>query len=63
MQVKLPLAISKIVHPALKVIPISSILELNKIDFTCKNGYPKIKQDTLCKDCENGGLKTRWHYV
>ena len=25
--------------------------------FTRKNGNPKIKQDTLCKDYENGSLK------
>ena len=28
-----------------------------KKHFTWKNGNPKIKQDTLCKDYENGGLK------
>ena len=47
------LAISKIVHLTLvKVIPISIILELDKIKkhFILKNGNPKIKQDTLCKD-------------
>ena len=54
------LAISKIVHLALvKVIPNSVILELDNINkhFIWKNGNPKIKQDTLCKDYENGGLK------
>ena len=54
------LAISKIVHLALvKVIPISTIRELNKIKkhFIWKNGNPKIKQFTLCKDYENRGLK------
>ena len=54
------LAISKIVHFALlKVIPISTILELDKIKkhFIWKNGNPKIKQDTLCKGYENVGLK------
>ena len=54
------LAISKIVHLALiKVIPNSVILELDKIKkhFIWKNGNPKIKQGTLCKDYENGGLK------
>ena len=54
------LAISKIVHFALvKIIPNSVILELDKIKkhFIWKNGNPKIKQGTLCKDYENGGLK------
>ena len=54
------LAISEIVHLALvKVIPISVILELHKIKnhFIWENGNPEIKQDTLCKDYENGGLK------
>ena len=54
------LPISKIVHLALvKVIPNSIILELDKImkHFIWKNGNPKIKQGTLCKNCENGGLK------
>ena len=54
------LAISKIVHFALlKVIPISTILELDKIKkhFIWKNGNTKIKQDTICNDYENGGLK------
>ena len=53
-------AISKIVHLALvKVIPNSVILQLYKIEkhFIWKNGNSKIKQDTLCKDYENGGLK------
>ena len=47
------LAISKIVHLTLvKVIPISIILELDKIKkhFILKNGNLKIKQGTLCKD-------------
>ena len=47
------LAISKIVHlTSVKVIPISIILELDKIKkhFILKNGNPKIKQGTLCKD-------------
>ena len=54
------LAISKILHLALvKVIPISTIRELNKIKkhFIGKNDDPKIKQDTICKGYENGGLK------
>ena len=54
------LAISKKIHLALvKGIPNSVILELDKIKkhFIWKNGNPKIKQDTLCKDYENGGLK------
>ena len=54
------LAISKIVHLALvKIIPNSVIFELDKIKkhFIWKNGNSKIKQDTLCKDYENGGLK------
>ena len=54
------LAISKIVHLALvKIIPNSVIFELDKIKkhFIWKNDSPKIKQDTLCKDYENGGLK------
>ena len=40
-------------------IPISTILELTKIKkcFTWKNEYHKIKQDTLCKNYENCGLK------
>ena len=53
-------AISKTVRLALvKVIAISTILELNRIKklFIWKNGNPKIKHDTLCKDYENGGLK------
>ena len=53
-------AISKIVHLALaKVIPDSVILELDKIKkhSIWKNSSPKTKQDTLCKDYENGGLK------
>ena len=46
-------------------MPISSILELNETEkhFIWKNGNPKSKQDTLCKDYEIGGLKTRWNYV
>ena len=54
------LAISKIVHFGLvKIIPISTILELSKIKkhFIWKIGNPKTKQDTLCKDYENGSLK------
>ena len=54
------LAISKIVHLALvKIIPTSTLLELDKIKkhFIQQNGNPKIKHETLCKDCENGGLK------
>ena len=54
------LAISKLLHLALvKVIPNSVILELDKIKkyFIRKNGNRKIKQDTLCRDYENGGLK------
>ena len=54
------LAISKIVDLALvKVIPNLIITELDKIKkhVTWKNGSPKIRQDTLCNDCENGGLK------
>ena len=54
------LAISKKIHLALvKGIPNSVILELDKIKkhFIWKNGNPKIRQDTLCKDYENGGLK------
>ena len=50
----------KIVHLALvKVIPNLIIVELEKINkhFIWKNGNPRIKQDTLCKDYENGGLK------
>ena len=53
-------AISKIVHLALvKVIPNSIILELDQIKkhVTWKNGSPKIRQDTLCNEYENGGLK------
>ena len=53
-------AISEIVHLALvKVISNSVILEFNKTKkyFIWKNGNPKIKQDTLCKDYENVGLK------
>ena len=65
MQIKLPmffktLAILKIVHLALvKVIPNSVTLELDKIKkhFIWKNGNPKIKQDTLCKDYDNSALK------
>ena len=57
----LTLAISKIVQLALvKVIPISSIFELDKIKkhfVWWKNGKPIIKQNKLCKDYENGGLK------
>ena len=55
------LAISKIVHLALiNVIPNSIILKLHKTKkhLIWKNGNPKIRQDTLCKDYENGGLKT-----
>ena len=54
------LAISKIVHLALvKVITISTILELDqtKKSFIWKNGNPNFKQDTLCKNYENGDLK------
>ena len=54
------LVISKIVNLALvKVIPNSVILELDKIKkhFIWKNENPQIKQDTLCKDYKNGGLK------
>ena len=53
-------AVSTIVRFALvKVIPNSVILELDKIkkDFIWKNSNPKIKQDLICKDYENGGLK------
>ena len=51
--------LQKIVQLALvKVIPNSVILEFVKINKRFKkNGNPKIKQDTLCKDNENGGLK------
>ena len=55
------LAISKIVRLALVMaIPNSDIIKLDKIKkhFIQKNGNPKIKQDTRCKDYENGGLKT-----
>ena len=54
------LVISKIVNLALvKVIPNSVIFELDKIKkhFIWKNENPQIKQDTLCKDYKNGGLK------
>ena len=54
------LAISKIVHLTLvKVILISTILELDKIKkhIIRKNGNRQIKQNTFCKDYENGGLK------
>ena len=49
------LAIQEIVHLAwVKVTAISTILQLNKIrnDFIWKNGNPKIKHGTLCKDYE-----------
>ena len=52
--------ILKIVHLAsVKVILNSAVLELGKIKkhFIWKNGNPKIKQNTLCKDYEHGGLK------
>ena len=54
------ITISKIVHLALvKVISNSVILKIDKIKkhFIWKNGNTKIKQDTLCKDYENDGLK------
>ena len=54
------LAISKIVDLALvKIIPISIILEFNKIKkhFMWKNYNPKIKQETLCKGYKNGSSK------
>ena len=54
------LAVSKIVHLSLvKIIPISTIFELNEITkhFIWINSNPKIKEDNLCKDYENGGLK------
>ena len=64
LQVKLPYItpaiLEIVVHLALvKVIPNSIILELDKIQkhFIWKNSNPKIKQDTLCKDYESGGLK------
>ena len=64
MQVKLLhlklVVISKIVHLTLfKVKPISNILKLIKQRniLYWKSGNPDIKQDTLCKDYENGGLK------
>ena len=53
------LAISKIVHLALvKVILISTVLELDEIKkhVIWKNGNPKIKQENLFNDYENGGL-------
>ena len=51
-------AISKIVHLALvKLIPNSVILDKIKKNFIWKNGNPKIKQDTLCKDYDNSALK------
>ena len=54
------LAISKIVHLSL-VKTISNLIkqELNKIqrEFIWKTRNPKIKHDTLCKNCKNGGLK------
>ena len=42
-----------------KVKPISNILKLIKQRniLYWKSGNPDIKQDTLCKDYENGGLK------
>ena len=55
------LTISKIVHLALvKVIPISTILELDKIKkhFIWKSGNPDIKQEAHYKNHENGDLKS-----
>ena len=52
--------ISKIVHfTSVKVIPISVILELDKIkkQFVWKNGNPKIKRGIFCKDHENTCFK------
>ena len=44
----------------MKTIPSSIIQELNKIqkEFIWKTRNPKIKHGTLCKNYENGGLKT-----
>ena len=47
-------------HLALvKVFPNAVILKLHKIKrhFIWKNGNRKIKQDTVCNDYENSGLK------
>ena len=55
------LAISKMVHLALvKTIPNSIMQELRKIskEFVWKTRNPKIKHDTLCKNYENGSLKS-----
>ena len=53
------LTISKIVHLALVKVIAKTIILQHKIKnyFIWKNGNPKIKQATLCKDYENGGLK------
>ena len=65
------LAVSKIVHLSLvKVVPSSIIAQLEKIQkqfiaqlekiqkqFIWKNGNPKLKHTTLCKEYKKGGLK------
>ena len=54
------LEITKILQLTLvNVIPNAVILELDKLNkhFIQKNGNPKIKQHTLCKVYDNGGLK------
>ena len=53
------LTILKIVHLALVKVIAKAIILQHKMKnyFIWKNGNPKIKQATLCKDYENGGLK------
>ena len=54
------LAISKIVFLALLTkIDYQVVKELEKIQksFLWKYSTPKIKHETICKDCKDGGLK------
>ena len=54
------LAISKIIHLAsVKVLPNSTITELNRIhkEFIWNHKRPKIKEKALINNCDKGGLK------
>ena len=52
------LAISKIVFLALLTkIPYQVVKQLEKIQKSWKDPTPKIRHETTCKDCKDGGLK------
>ena len=52
------LAISKLIHLALVIeIPTINLLTKIQMGFMWKGKNPKIKNSTLCNDCEYGDLK------